>query len=247
MAIATDGAALTDRARFPYRMKDLMELTGLPRQVIHFYIQQGLLPEGHKTGRNMAYYGEEHLARIRMIRKLQHEHFLPLKAIRALFEERDHAFSPAQRQLLADVKQRLAKELVPKGHAERVDADALLERAGLTREELFAMVEVGLLGVSEDESGRLMVSRDDAWMIELWGQVRALGFGPELGFSPRDLMMYEEAMSALFRRETRMLAERLAHLPPERVAEMVERVLPLVNGFLARYHATKVRNLFTVL
>ena len=44
-----------------YRMKDLCELTGLPRQVIHFYIQQGLVPEGHKTGPNMAYYGEEHL------------------------------------------------------------------------------------------------------------------------------------------------------------------------------------------
>ena len=43
-----------DRARFPYRMKDLCDRTGLPRQVIHFYIQQGLLPEGQKTGRNMA-------------------------------------------------------------------------------------------------------------------------------------------------------------------------------------------------
>ena len=41
-------------AAHPYRMKDLCELTGLPRQVIHFYIQQGLVPPGVKTGRNMA-------------------------------------------------------------------------------------------------------------------------------------------------------------------------------------------------
>ena len=39
-----------------YRMKDLCEASGLPRQAIHFYIQQGLLPPGQKTGRNMAWY-----------------------------------------------------------------------------------------------------------------------------------------------------------------------------------------------
>ena len=70
----------------PYRMKDLCRLTGLPRQVIHFYIQQGLVPEGHKTGRNMAYYGDEHVRRVRLVRTLQHERFLPLKASRALLE-----------------------------------------------------------------------------------------------------------------------------------------------------------------
>ena len=31
-----------DEARWMYRMKDLCEATGLPRQAIHFYIQQGL-------------------------------------------------------------------------------------------------------------------------------------------------------------------------------------------------------------
>lgn len=44
--------------RYPYRMKDLCELTGLGRQAIHFYIQRELLPPGYKTGRNMAYYGK---------------------------------------------------------------------------------------------------------------------------------------------------------------------------------------------
>ena len=34
-----------------YRMGELCTLTGLPRQVIHFYIHEGLLPEGTKTGK----------------------------------------------------------------------------------------------------------------------------------------------------------------------------------------------------
>ena len=35
--------------RWPYRMKDLCEATGLQRQAIHYYIKKGLLPSGHKT------------------------------------------------------------------------------------------------------------------------------------------------------------------------------------------------------
>ncbi len=89
---AVSSTVSVDRAAFPYRMKDLCERTGLLRQVIHFYIQQGLVPEGHKTGRNMAYYGEEHVERILLVRRLQHERFLPLRAIKALLNEQDEAF-----------------------------------------------------------------------------------------------------------------------------------------------------------
>lgn len=72
----------TPAAESKYRMR---ELSGLPRQAIHFYIQQGLLPEGEKTGRNMAYYSAQHVERLKIIRKLQQERFLPLKAIRGSF------------------------------------------------------------------------------------------------------------------------------------------------------------------
>lgn len=229
-------------------MKDLCDKTGLPRQVIHFYIQQGLLPEGRKTGHNMAYYGDVHLERIQLIKKLQHERFLPLKAIRALLEEKDDHFTPVQRALLAEVRQRLAPAL---GHEEgprdTVDAHALLGKANLDREVLGDMVAIGLLAVIVDETGRTLVAKDDAWMIELWGELQAAGFSRQLGFSPKDFVMYEEAIAALFEKETALLAARLAGLPPEKVAEMVGRALPLMNAFLARFHATKARNFFVSL
>ena len=79
------------------RMKDLCKATGISRQVVHFYISQGLLPPGKKTGQNMAYYSEEHVRRIELIRQLQEERFLPLKAIKALFDEQEASFSPSQR------------------------------------------------------------------------------------------------------------------------------------------------------
>lgn len=235
----------------PYKMKDLCALTGLPRQAIHFYIHEGLVPEGEKTGRNMAFYGDAHVARIRLIRRLQEERFLPLKAIRAVLEEEDGAFSAPQRRMLSELKQRLAPALAG-GRVERgapgevpwVDARPLLAEAGLDRRDLTEMSRAGLLAVRRGPKGQLRIARDDAWMITLFGEVRALGFTRELGFSAEVLGIFEEAVSRLFEREKALLLERLSHLPPDRVAAMVERILPLVTTFLVRYHETKVREFF---
>ena len=41
-----------------------------------------------------------------------------------------------------------------------------------------------------------------------------------------------------------MMWRRLAHLPPDEAASMIERALPLVHAMLARYHEKKVRDLF---
>ena len=234
-----------DRERYPYRMRDLCELTGLDRQTVHFYIQQGLVPEGCKTGRNMAYYGPEHLDRIRLIRKLQHERFLPLKAIKAMFDGRDDSFTPEQRTLLADVRPHLAA-VVGEGDTETVAVAALLVAHGVTKRELRKMEELGLL-TTITQDGELRVAAQDAWMIELWGQLRAAGLSRELGFEVDDIAIYEEAISDLLDRELALLTPRLAHLPGDQAAALVERALPLISSFLVRYHLTKVRNFFAVL
>lgn len=231
-----------DREAFPYRMKDLCEMTGLPRQVIHFYIQQGLVPEGHKTGRNMAYYGDEHVRRVRLVRTLQHERFLPLKAIRALLDEQDAAFSPAQRRLLGEVKERLGFARRP--IASPVPAAPVLARAGLDRADLDELAEAGVLGVSEDDAGQPIVSSEDTWILDRWGELRAAGFTRELGFRGSDFAIYEEALSTLLQKETELVTRRMGHLPADRVAAIVERALPLLDDFLARYHAAKVRDFF---
>lgn len=237
-----------DRKRFPYRMKDLCEKTGLPRQVVHFYIQQGLVPEGHKTGRNMAYYGEEHVERILLVRKLQHERFLPLKAIRALLEQREEAFTAAQRTQLRDIQAYLGPALRPReGRPATIDARAVLDRLGLDQDDLDGMVEIGLLATVTGDDGRALISDDDTWLLEHWAEVRRAGLTRELGFTTRDLAPYEAAIASMLQYETQMVASRAAHLPPERVAAMLERAMPLIHTFLARYHTARARDFFAML
>lgn len=225
-----------------YRMKDLCDLTGLPRQAIHFYIHKGLVPPGRKTGRNMAYYGQVHVDRLRLIRKLQHERFLPLKAIRAVLDDQDQVFSPSQRQFLTGVKARLARTMHARSsRPETIDAEELLAQLSLDRSELDRMIELDMLVTKQGEDGRTLIAKDDVWMLEFLSQLRTIGLSAELGFDVSDLAFYEEAISKLFDRERAFLQERLSELPPEDVGSMIERAIPVVHAFLVRYHEAKIR------
>ncbi|MEZ4373509.1 MAG: MerR family transcriptional regulator [Polyangiaceae bacterium] len=236
-----------DRERYPYRMKDLCDLTGLERQVVHFYIQQGLVPPGFKKGRNMAFYGEEHLERIQLVRQLQHERFLPLKAIRAIIEGQDDHFTPEQRVLLSAVKARIGENLGASAEGRRtVDVAPLLAQHQVKPHELAQLAELGMLTTMVDK-GVTRIPEDDTWILELWGQLRQAGFTSELGFEAKDLAPFESAIEQLFQAEKTLLAERLSALPPDQVAQLVMRALPLITTFMTRSHEVKIRNFFSAM
>jgi hypothetical protein len=77
--------------------------------------------------------------------------------------------------------------------------------------------------------------------------MRLLGFTRDIGFTAADFAVYEEAVALLFKREATLLTARLAHLPAERVAAMVENALPTVNTILAKFHTARARNFFATL
>jgi DNA-binding transcriptional MerR regulator len=64
-----------------YAITDLASLAGVTPRTIRYYVSVGLVPPPDQQGR-AARYGEDHLRRIRLIRRLQEQH-LPLAAIRA--------------------------------------------------------------------------------------------------------------------------------------------------------------------
>jgi DNA-binding transcriptional MerR regulator len=64
------------------KMSELAERSGVSSGTIKHYLREGLLPEPVRTSRNMAYYPEEFVDRIRLIKRLQEERFLPLRHIR---------------------------------------------------------------------------------------------------------------------------------------------------------------------
>ena len=228
-----------------YKMGELCTLTGLPRQVIHFYIHEGLLPEGTKTGKTMAYYGPEHLERLRLIKKLQDERFLPLKAIKALFDAELDAFTVEQRTHLSAVASRVRGDLSQ--GSDRADAHTLAAQHGLTPQDLTDLVDIGILRVQVDASGKKSMDGRDAELVALFGELRRAGFTDDVGFSARDLAIYVEAADLMLRREAELVARRVTLLAPERFARMLEEGLPIVHAIVARHHENAVRDLLTAL
>jgi DNA-binding transcriptional MerR regulator len=71
------------------KMSELAEASGVSTSTIKHYLREGLLPEGVKTSRNMAYYPADFVDRIRLIKRLQEERFLPLRLIKGILEARE--------------------------------------------------------------------------------------------------------------------------------------------------------------
>ena len=68
------------------KISELAEQAEVPVATVRHYLREGLLPEPVKTSRNMAYYPPQFVARIRLIKQLQEERFMPLRVIRDLLE-----------------------------------------------------------------------------------------------------------------------------------------------------------------
>ena len=83
-------------------MAELSRRSGVARETIHFYLREGLLPAPEKAGVTVAYYGEEHLERLRIIRRLREEKYLPIAVIRRILQS-PAAAAERDVDVLADV------------------------------------------------------------------------------------------------------------------------------------------------
>jgi len=221
------------------RMRDLVRESGLPRETIHFYKLQGLLPEPIKTGRNTALYTREHVERLFRIRELQERQFLPLKAIRAILEDtEEEGFTPEQEDLVRRVRGTLTGWTTAQQRPTVAIADFVPDR--VSARELRELVATGLVTV-HGASGSGRVSEDDAVILECWAQFKEAGLGPDEGVAPAELRLYDEAMERLVKREARMALRVHAGSPPEELSRMVESVGPVIGRLLGAIHRKRLR------
>lgn len=215
------------------RMKDLVERTGASREAIRFYINEGLLPEPNRTSRNMAWYSPEHVSRVRYIRALQEEHFLPLKAIRAVLDGRGSQQFTAQQMSQFDALRRQ----VEAEHASerRRRFEPLADELGLTPQERDAARRMGF--VNADDS----MGPADEELVRLWVRMREQGLTPERGFGPDDLHMIQEAVDVLFANELQLFTDRLQDMQGEELGHVMDRLVPDVNRVFALLHQRRLR------
>lgn len=229
-AAATSGDAL--------RMRDLVRVTGLPRETIHFYLAQGLLPKPLKTGRNTAVYGPEHLDRLQRIKDLQERHFLPLRAIKAVLDEGTFGgFSEEQESMLRRVRASMAPALSTS--AAGTVAVSTLVPSRVSKEDFEEMKALGLVEV-KGRGREAVVSEEDAHILACWSDVHAQFRPDENEITPAELAIYDEAIEALVDREAHLLTRRFARMTGERAAELIESGEPIVIRLLAALRRKKI-------
>jgi Ca-activated chloride channel family protein len=139
-----------------YKIDELARAAGTSARTVRYYVQRGLLPPAAFRGKDTA-YGDEHLVRLRAIRKLQ-EAFFPLDAIAVELGRR----SLGEIERIADGKVTPASPLAdPARPRERDRADA---RATIAREasrvfrriELFPGVDLTVAEDAPEKSVRLV-------------------------------------------------------------------------------------------
>jgi DNA-binding transcriptional MerR regulator len=136
-----------------YRVDELARLSGVSVDTVRFYQGRGLIEPPEREGR-VAWYSDDHLARLRHIRELKNKGF-NLGSIRRLL---DGEIDAADRALAAAV-------VDPSGSTSGVDEllslDELATTTGVSPALLAAIEREGLLA-PRDIDGRAMYSRGDA-------------------------------------------------------------------------------------
>jgi DNA-binding transcriptional MerR regulator len=208
------------------RIGQLAEASGVPVPTIKHYLREGLLPEPVKTSRNMAYYPPDFVERIRLIKQLQEERFMPLRAIRAVLEE-----GPERARALVELEDRILESALAE-ERKRTSAAEVRDRYGVPKEVLDRLEELEVL--SPNSRGYLP---SDIKIIEAISRFRAGGYDEEIGFTVYDTLRYKSAIEDLVRQEVDVVMERLAgEVPPERVVEMLEAGAQPLQTLIAALH-----------
>jgi DNA-binding transcriptional MerR regulator len=208
------------------RMGELARASGVSAATIKHYLREGLLPEPVKTSRNMAYYPAEFVDRIRMIKQLQEERYMPLRVIKDLLEE-----DPDRAKALIELGDRLLEHALA-GESERISAAEVRHRYDVPKDVLDRLAELEVLAPDDDG-----YSPTDVRIVEAISRFRAGGYEERIGFTVYDTLRYRDAMAALAKQEVDVLMERLAgEMDPDDAMALIEAGNQPLNDLLSAMH-----------
>jgi len=212
------------------KISELAEASGVSAGTIKHYLREGLLPEPVKTSRNMAYYPEEFVERIRLIKQLQEERFMPLRVIKSMLDD-----DPERARALVELEDRILEHALKGEERTRVSAAEVRRRYDIPQEVLDRLAELRV--VTPSSRG---YSASDVGIIEAISRFRAGGYSDEIGFTVYDTVRYKRALEELVKEEVEVLTKRLAgEKSPDEVVALIEAGAEPLRDLIAAMH-TKV-------
>ncbi len=213
------------------KMSELAERSGVSAGTIKHYLREGLLGTDEaivRTSRNMAYYPPDFVERIRLIKRLQEERFMPLKLIKGVIES-----DPEQVRALVELEDRILDRAIAVQEGARVSAADVAGRYDLPVNVLDRLADIEVLS-PRDEG----YDGDDVRIIAAISRFRAGGYDEALGFTVYETLRYREALQPLVEEEVRALLDRLAgEVDPERAAQIIAAGAEPLRDLIGAMHS----------
>lgn len=217
--------------RTTYKIDELAQLSGIPSRTIRFYNTQGLLPAPLMRGR-IAYYSQDHLLVLNVIKELKEQQNLPLEVIKQLLEIRAQH---GDVQMNLALKQRLLRPLTSGGAEVQLSKEALMQQTGATEARIDELTSQGLLFPAQIK-GQPVFSGDDVLLLQLYDGLEQLGLPIALPalirFQLRQLVRSE---IAAFEQHLQPGWRRDAH-PSEQQRRQFETMLTLTDTLISVLH-----------
>jgi DNA-binding transcriptional MerR regulator len=196
------------------KMSELAERSGVSAGTIKHYLREGLLGDGDeikRTSRNMAYYPEEFVERIRLIKRLQEDRFMPLRLIREVMAE-----EPERAARLVEIEDRILERAIEARESGRTSRARVRESGRVSRARVRETYDVPANVLKRLEELEILTPNargydaDDIQIIEAISRFRAGGYEEAIGFTVYDTLRYREALQPLVEEEVAVLLGRLA-------------------------------------
>lgn len=228
-----------------FKMAELVKRTGVKKVTIHFYISEGLLPKPRKTEKNVAFYDESYVERIRQIKELQFKYLLPLKIIKEIVAQSDAEMSEAEMNLLRVGALALLKSLDRRQRYRPLTMDELSSKTGLPEVEILEMEKCEIISSVKDEQGRRVYHEYDIKVVEAFAEIRRGGMTRELGFKVDQFRMQSDVISTLAKEEVKDFVRKLSvqyksNYDIENIVRLSENAIDSVNLFIAALRRKKI-------
>ncbi|WP_226948633.1 MerR family transcriptional regulator [Rhizorhabdus wittichii] len=210
-------------------MRELEKKTGVDREVIRIFLRKGLLPEPQRVARNQAEYDETHVRAIAVVRELQKRSRLTLDQIKELLDGNglDSGAGAATYQHLEE----LLAIRFGLDNTRLVPLSSVADRNPMAEHDALAFEAMGMVQFVTDD-GEQRLSLTDARLVEIWAQIRELGFVEEAGFPPENIAFYLQAAEEVAAREADVFLRGSAgRITEENAATMLQGALPLMLDF----------------
>jgi len=210
------------------KMRELSEASGVSSATIKHYLREGLLPEPVRTSRNMAYYPPDFVDRIRLIKQLQEERFMPLKLIKDVIDK-----DPERARRLVELEDRMLERALAAEGPKRVSAAELRRLYDIPKEALDRLVELGVLTPTSRGFGA-----NDVKIVEAISRFRAGGMDERIGFTVYDTLRYKRALDELVKEEVHVFMDRLAgEMDAEAAAELISNGVAPLEDLMRALHS----------